>query len=145
MCTSTVVLVKCKYKQVKTKQMANFGIRIDLLKLKGAFLRNIKGKTSTKRCLIIPIDECDGIYVGSKACYLNLVAIGLRDPKFDDTHCVKANLTKEQCEALTDEEYKAIPIIGGMHEIEAKQETITVRETLSEEDILLSANEALPF
>ena len=37
--------------------MANFGIRIDLLKLKGAFLRNIKGKTSTKRCLFSVIAE----------------------------------------------------------------------------------------
>ena len=44
----------------------NFGIKIDLLKLKGAFMRNLKGQTATKRCLIIPVDECDGIFLGEK-------------------------------------------------------------------------------
>lgn len=34
--------------------MANYGIKIDLLKLKGAFMKNLQGKTATKRCIIIP-------------------------------------------------------------------------------------------
>lgn len=57
--------------------MENYGIKIDLLKLKGAFMRNLKGTNAVKRCLILPVDECDGVFLGEKGCYLNLTAIGL--------------------------------------------------------------------
>ena len=53
--------------------MANFSIKADLLKVKGAFVTNLKGKASTKRCLVIPIDE-SGLFLGEKGCYLNLTA-----------------------------------------------------------------------
>ena len=43
--------------------MANFSIKTDLLKLKGAFVTNLKGKTATKRCLIIPVDDA-GLFIG---------------------------------------------------------------------------------
>lgn len=52
--------------------MSNFSIKIDCLKLNGAFMRNLQGRTNTKRCLIIPVDECDGMFLGEKGCYLNL-------------------------------------------------------------------------
>jgi hypothetical protein len=37
--------------------MSNFGIRVDLMKLNGAFMKNLVGKTATKRCIIIPVDD----------------------------------------------------------------------------------------
>ena len=104
--------------------MANYGIKIDLLKLKGAFMRNLKGKEATKRCLIIPVDDCDGIYLGENGCYLNMTAIAMRESKYKDTHCIKVNLPKENREAMTEEERNAIPILGGLHAIEAKQATM---------------------
>lgn len=51
--------------------MGNFGIKIDLLKLKNSFVTNLKGKAATKRCLVIPIDD-SGVYLGEKGVYLNL-------------------------------------------------------------------------
>ena len=45
--------------------MGNFSIKEDLLKLKGAFITNFKGRTETKRCLVIPVDD-SGLYVGEK-------------------------------------------------------------------------------
>lgn len=45
--------------------MANYSIKTDLLKLQGAFVTNIKGKTTTKRCLCIPIDG-SGLFLGEK-------------------------------------------------------------------------------
>lgn len=45
--------------------MGNFSIKEDLLKLKGAFITNFKGRTETKRCLVIPVDD-SGLYVGGK-------------------------------------------------------------------------------
>ena len=93
--------------------MANFSIKTDLLKLQGAFVTNLKGKTATKRCLIIPVDE-SGLFVGEKGVYLNMTAIEMENPKFSETHCVKVSLDKEKFEALTEEQRRALPIIGGM-------------------------------
>lgn len=47
--------------------MQNFGIKIDLQKLRNAFLRVLKGKTATKRCIVIPIDDNPAIFWGRKA------------------------------------------------------------------------------
>lgn len=99
--------------------MGNFSIKEDLLKLKGAFITNFKGRTETKRCLVIPVDD-SGLYVGEKGVYLNLTAIEMDNPKFKETHCIKQSLDKEIYETLTDEQRQALPIIGGMKPIERK-------------------------
>ena len=112
--------------------MANYGIKIDLLKLRGAFMRNLQGNTMVKRCQIIPVDDVDGIYVGEKGCYLNMTAIAMQEPKYTDTHCIKENLSKEQREAMSEDERNALPILGGMHAIEAKQVTMSVGGTLDQ-------------
>ena len=123
--------------------MSNFGIKIDCLKLKGAFMKNLQGKTSTKRCLIIPVDDCDGMFLGEKGCYLNLTALEMQDPKFSDTHCIKVDVPKEQREAMTEEQIRAIPILGGMHAIEKKQPTMNVTGTL--DSTSFADDDDLPF
>ena len=124
--------------------MKNYGIKIDLLKLKGAFMRNLQGKAETKRCLIIPVDDCDGIYLDEKGCYLNMTAIEMQEPKYTDTHCIKVNIPQEQREAMTEEERNAIPILGGLHAIEAKQTTMEVNGTLGQ-DAFAPGDDDLPF
>ena len=121
----------------------NFGIKLDLLKLRGAFMRNLKGQTATKRCLIIPVDECDGIFLGEKGCYLNLTAIEMQNPQYNDTHCIKPDIPKEQREAMTAEEQRAIPILGGLHEIKVEQPQMNVSGTLGQE--AFADNDDLPF
>lgn len=123
--------------------MANFGIRIDLLKVRGAFMRNLKGQTATKRCLIIPVDDCDGVFLGEKGCYLNLTAIEMQNPQFNDTHCIKPDIPKEQREAMTTEEQRAIPILGGLHEIKVEQSQMNVSGTLGRD--AFDDNDDLPF
>lgn len=120
----------------------NFSIRIDLLKIKGAFMRNLKGKQETKRCLIIPVDDADGFYVGEKGCYLNMAAIEMQEPKYKDTHFIKPELPKEQRETMTEEELHAVPIIGSLHPIEAKQATMNVQGTIDGNDF---EDNDLPF
>lgn len=78
--------------------MGNFSIKEDLLKLKGAFITNFKGRTETKRCLVIPVDD-SGLYVGEKGVYLNLTAIEMENPQYKETHCIKQSLDKEIYEA----------------------------------------------
>lgn len=108
--------------------MANFGIKLDLLKVAGAFLTNFKGRTQTKRCLVIPIDD-SGMYLGQKGLYLDLTAIELREPQYQDTHCIKQSLPKEVFEQLTDEQKQQLPILGGLRPIERKQEQMNIGNT----------------
>ena len=108
--------------------MANFSIKLDLLKVAGAFLTNFKGRTQTKRCLVIPIDD-SGMYLGQKGLYLDLTAIELREPQYQDTHCIKQSLPKEVFEQLTDEQKQQLPILGGLRPIERKQEQMNIGNT----------------
>lgn len=101
--------------------MANYRIKIDLLKLRGASVQNVQGKTATKRCVIIPVDECDGVFLGEKGCYLTMTAIEMREPKFSDTHCIKPDIPKEQRDTMTEVERNAVQILGGLHEIQKQQ------------------------
>lgn len=108
--------------------MTNFSIKLDLLKVAGAFLTNFKGRTQTKRCLVIPIDD-SGMYLGQKGLYLDLTAIELREPQYQDTHCIKQSLPKEVFEQLTDEQKQQLPILGGLRPIERKQEQMNIGNT----------------
>ena len=123
--------------------MSNFSISIDLLKIQGAFLRNLKGKTATKKCIIIPVEEHQGLYVGEKGCYLNLTAIEMREPKYRDTHCIKPNIPKDEREAMTEEEQRALPILGGLHAIEAHQQEVGGQVDAS--SIIDTSEDDLPF
>lgn len=102
--------------------MSNFGIKIDLLKVKGACLRNLKGATMTKRCLIIPVDDDPSIYIGEKGCYLNMTAIELENPQYKDTHMIKGDIPKEARDSMTEEQRNALPILGNLRPIQPKQQ-----------------------
>lgn len=101
--------------------MANYSIKVDLQKVQGAFVTNIKGKTATKRCLCIPIDE-SGLFLGKQGCYLSLTAIEMQNPQFNDTHCLKVSYDKDVYDKMTEEQRSAQPIVGGMHELKRKQQ-----------------------
>lgn len=99
--------------------MANYSIKADLLKLAGAFVTNIKGKTATKRCLCIPVDG-SGLFLGQKGCYLNMAAIEMQHPNYGDTHCLKVQHDREVYEQMSEEARRAQPILGGLHPIERR-------------------------
>lgn len=119
----------------------NYGIKIDLMKIKGAFVTNIQGRTAKKRCIVIPIDEDPSIYLGEKGCYLNMVAVELTSPKYEDTHMVKGDLPKEERERLTEEERLALPILGNLRPMKRQQQTMQVNGTVTCE----TDDEGLPF
>ena len=95
--------------------MANHSIRLDLLKVPSAFVTNIRGRATSKKCLVIPIED-SGLFLGEKGCYLNLNAYELRNPQFEETHCVKIAIDRQRRATMTDEQLRAIPIIGGMRD-----------------------------
>lgn len=124
--------------------MANFSIKADLLKIKGAAMINLKGKTATKRCLVIPVDE-SGLFVGEKGVYLNMTAVEMREPRYGDTHCVKINLDRDAYNALSEGERKNIPILGGMHELEQQVRTMQVTQTVDAAAAVDNPDDDLPF
>lgn len=102
--------------------MDNFNAKLNLLKLKRAGVMQIQGRGEVLRCLVIPIEE-NNIFVSTddnnrpKAAYLDLTAWPLQNPKYGETHMIKQSLPKEVREKMTDEEKKAMPILGGMRPV----------------------------
>lgn len=125
--------------------MSNFGIKVDLLKVKGAFVRNLKGKTATKRCLIIPVDEADGVFLGENGCYLNMTAIELQNPQYNDTHGLKPELDKAKREQMTEEELKAIPFIGNLRPLQPKPQATMQVSGEVDGSMFVENQDDLPF
>lgn len=98
--------------------MENLDIKLNALKFQNAGVMSVKGRTQTKRCLVIPIED-NHFFVSAnadgtpKAVYMDLVAYALREPKYDQTHLVKQSLSKEVREQITEEQIKGMPILGG--------------------------------
>lgn len=94
--------------------MGNFQIKVDLLKLQGAAMQDMRATDgSVKRCVVIPIWEAR-LYEGKKGTYLDLRAVELRTPQYEDTHLVKQSVTAERYNAMNEEERTNIPIVGNM-------------------------------
>lgn len=99
--------------------MTDFNGKLNLLKLKRAGIMQIQGRTGVLRCLVIPVED-NNIFVTTdennhpKAAYIDLTAWELKNPKYDETHMIKQSLPKEVREKMTDDEKKAIPILGGL-------------------------------
>ena len=120
--------------------MSKLGLRLNLLAFKNAAILNCKGKTSTKRCIVIPVDDND-LYVGEKAVYCNLVAFdaNLQDGK---THLIKPSIKKDVWDKMTEEERKAIPIIGDVKPFGVVDAAIANPDGLSVE---AEGSDDLPF
>lgn len=95
----------------------NYAQKQNLLALPGAFVANIQGKTAKKRCLCIPIEEAH-LYEGEKGVYLSLNMWATKESKYGDSHYLTLSLPKEVREAMTEEQKKAIPILGNVKVME---------------------------
>lgn len=101
--------------------MDNFQVKQNLLRFNGAFVMNIKGKTSAKQCVCIPILD-NHIYVSAddnmkaKGAYVDINANQYEDGKsqYGDTHFLRLAVPKDIREKMSDEEKKAIPYLGNM-------------------------------
>jgi len=93
--------------------MANISINLNLRQYKNVLKKMKKKDGSEVECLIIPI-ESNGLIKGEKGVYANLTAIEIKNKVGDskDTHLIKQDVKKEVYENLTDEEKKAMPIMG---------------------------------
>ena len=88
--------------------------KLNLLELKCS-VKKMNGKSGELNCLVIPID-LNNLYTGEKGIYLDLVGFEIKNPKEGsrDTHLLKQSFSKEIREEMTDDELKAVPIIGNL-------------------------------
>lgn len=122
--------------------------KINLMRLKNACIVAVKGRTSTKRGIFIPIDD-NNLFVSAdenlnaKGVYIDVNVWENRTPgKYGDTHSIRQSLPKEVRENLTDEALKEIPYIGNLRPFEtanAAQEVTAVATAEPE------ATDDLPF
>ena len=99
---------------MENQNKQNYSIKIDMLKLNGAFMRNMTGRTATKRCIIIPVDDNPSMYLGEKGCYLSMSAFDTPGSQYGNTHMVKPDIPKEIREQMTEEQKRGIPVLGNM-------------------------------
>jgi len=88
--------------------------KINLMQLTSV-IKKMKGQSGDVECIVIPI-ESNNLFKGEKGLYLDLIAFELKEKKNDskDTHLVKQSLDKVTRELMTDEELKAMPILGNL-------------------------------
>lgn len=102
----------------------NYFIKLNLLKLKGAAVVNITGKTATKKCLVIPIDD-SGLFPGEKGIYADITAWEKREIRGKDTHLLRQNFPREMYDTMTEEERNAMPILGSVRPVAPKEPPAT--------------------
>lgn len=120
----------------------NYGLKMNLLALGGAFVANIQGKTAKKRCVCIPIEDAH-LYEGEKGVYLSMNMWVSKNSQYGDSHYLTQNLPKEVRDAMSDEEKKSLPILGNVKvmELPPKQVQEAVEIPASSNDDL----DDLPF
>ena len=92
----------------------DYSMRVNLAQLAGAFVKDLTGRTATKKCIIIPVQDNPCMFVGEKGVYLNITAFANDNPQYGDTHMLKPNIPKEVREQMTDEQRRQQPILGNM-------------------------------
>lgn len=106
---------------------------------------NIQGKTTTKECIVIPVEE-NQIFVTrddngkAKGAYLSLTMWENQTPsQYGDTHYIKQHFNKEYREAHA-EEMKQTPILGNVKPIKTKEQPFAQAETSA-----VAVDDDLPF
>lgn len=122
----------------------NYGIKVDLLKMQGACMKNLTGRSGQpKRCIIIPVDDNPSMYLGEKGCYLSMSAFETQGNQYGNTHMVKPDIPKELREQMTEEEKMAIPVLGNMKPMQGS--SMQVNGNVDVDAPEGEKNEDLPF
>lgn len=122
--------------------MENLAVKIDLKKMKNAGLMNINGRTGKKRCVVIPVDDNPGIFVGEKGIYLSLSIVELSNQsQYGDTHLVKQSIPSETYRNMSEDERNSYPILGNARPLVRKSQEMPVQGSAS----AVQDDDDLPF
>lgn len=114
---------------------------LNITNIRGAFVREIKGKSKNVPCVIIPIDE-QTMFVGEKGVYVNLVAFPLKEEhrngdNDERTHSIKQSFRKDFLNSLSKDERRALPYLGNV--------SVFRRDTVATQASSQPAVEMMPF
>ena len=100
------------------------------MKLDGAKVQDVQGKTQTRRCVCVPIDNRVGTVTDAyftrgqdtgelrevklKGVLLHLTAFELRVKDKGQSHLIKPSFSRETYERMTDEQVRRVPWIGNV-------------------------------
>ncbi len=113
---------------------SNYNVKLNMAAFKHV-VRKMKNKAGVEQeCIIIPL-EANHLFKGDKGLYVDITAIAVKEPKFDDTHILKQGLPKEIYDALTDDQKKQTPIFGNMGPWKKNEAAIVVDEGDEESDL----------
>ena len=126
--------------------MSNFQGKLDFLKLKNACVISVNGKSGAKKGVFVPIED-NGLFVTTdennkaKGAYFNFAVFeNKKVGKYGDTHMIKQSLDKDARSKMSDEEKRAIPILGNMRPMELQNASQAVEApvapSVQEEDDL---------
>lgn len=95
-------------------------IKLNLLKFKNSCVLRIQGKTGKKACLVIPIEDAH-LVDGEKGVYADLLECELKQPgQYGDVALVRQSLPREVFDAMSEEERRAMPILGNVKPVQAR-------------------------
>jgi hypothetical protein len=87
-------------------------LKLNLTQLKHGL---VKGKTEGETIICIPVNANKLFLSEKKNVYLDIVGFEFEDKsdnQYKNTHILKQSFSKEQLSAMSEEEKKALPIIG---------------------------------
>jgi hypothetical protein len=109
--------------------MQRINLKIDLTKLHSV-TQFQKGKSGPVECIIIPIEE-NYLFRGKSGIYLDMTAFEIKERKENQTNLIKQSLPKEVYETLTEDEKRALPILGNANvmNIQGQKPPVPLEET----------------
>lgn len=115
----------------------NYNLKLDFAKLKKVGVANITGKSGNKvKCVVIPVEE-NNIFLSEKGgIYMDLACFALKKENYGQSHLIKQSLSEEERNTMTEEEKNAMPIIGALKPMKAKQAEVTEEAQPDPEDDL---------
>lgn len=120
--------------------MGNISIKINLRQFKNVIKDMKRQDGTTVKCLVLPIEQ-NQFHVGEKGIYADLTAFEIKNKVGDtkDTYLVKQSFSKEVFDAMSDDDKKALPILGNAI-VWSRQEPEPQTADISNEEI-----DDLPF
>jgi hypothetical protein len=116
--------------------MSRISGKLNLLNLH-AVRKIMPGQLGPVECLVIPIEK-NKLFIGDKGVYLDLIAFEIdpskRTADSKDTHLVKQSFSKEVREAMTEDQLKAMPILGNFQVWSDKQESEPVSSPVVQDE-----------
>lgn len=94
--------------------MEGHNVKINYAKLTDAYAGVVNTPKGNKMCVVIPVEE-NHIFLSQKGgIYQDFTALKLYEPKYGQTHQLKAKVPADKYRAMTKEERDRLPIVGGL-------------------------------